>query len=273
MTEQYSYLDSVVHRQHGWKRRKGFRCAQKADFAPLLLAELAYALPIYPLAFTQHPDGKFQLVAVLSIEPGENLFVDAKGQWQAVYIPNHFRAYPFTILQVKTDTKKLYMVGFDQGSGLYRESPNLQQQEERFYDDAGQLTPWMQQLANFLGESAKNRMLTDTAVSALAAAKLFEPWEAPAGNADSASPPQTALYRINPTALKHMPGNVLEILRNTQALDIAYAQLFSMQNYGMLRQRHALRQPKPPIPASLPASLDSLFGEGQRETLSFDWLK
>lgn len=273
MTSTFTALDSVIHRQHGWKRHGSYSYAKTDAYAPLLLAELARAIPIYPLAFIQQPDGRYQLVALQGIHADDNLLLDHKGLWQAPYIPSHYRAYPFTILEVEKDNKKLYMLGFNQSSSLYRENPDPQQHEERFYDDEGQLTSSMQQLVNFLGESTKNRLLTQRAVDTLAAVKLLEPWTLPINVLEGAPPLLSGLFRINPAALMGLPASVLEIMRNTQALDIAYAQIFSIPRLLDLCKRHAHKQAKSNPPLPLPPSLDTLFGErGNSGTMSFDWL-
>jgi len=274
MTSPYTLIDSTPHRYHGWKRHGGFGFAQGDAVVPLLLAELAHAVGHYPLAFLALPEGGYQLVALLGLHSGMNLFVDPNGNWQAPYIPSQYRAYPFAFLQVRQDDKTTFMLGFDQSSGLYREAPDPQQQEERFFNDEGQPLPSTQQMVAFLGESLKNRIVTHKAVVALAAAHLMEPYVFPFKNPDGAPPLLTNLYRINPSALQSLPGAVLEILRDTQAFDIAYAQMYSLPRLAVLRSLTALRATRTALTPPLPTSLDSLFGESTNaETVNFDWLE
>jgi hypothetical protein len=167
------------------------------------------------------------------------------------------------------------MLGFDQNSGFYRETPNLTCHEERFFDDDGQPLPATQRMVAFLGESAKNRGLTKRAVDVLVTSNLLEPWSLPFSMPDSAPPMLTNLHRISLLALNNLPGSVLEVLRNSQALDIAYAQLQSIPRLAILRDLYALQAPKsvsPPPPFA--ANLDSLFSEKStsEEVLNFDWM-
>jgi hypothetical protein len=242
MKPNYQPLDAIPHQQHGRKKAQGYAFARSDAFAPLLIAELSHAIAYYPLAFRPMESGHFQLVVLLGMQAGENLFVEANGQWRAPYIPSHFRAYPFRLLQVQAEDKQLIMLGFDHSSGLYREAPDPLQQEERFFDDQGQPQPWLQEVSTFLVESAKNQRLTQQAVEALVAAKVLAPWELPKVDAKDESPLLGDLYGVNAAAMKALPGSVLEILRDTQALDLAYAQLLSMQRLAMLQGLHRQRE-------------------------------
>jgi hypothetical protein len=289
MKPNYQPLDAIPHRQHGRKKVPGYAFAQGDAFAPLLIAELSHASAHYPLAFRTIASGPFQghfqLIVLLGMRAGENLFVDANGRWRAPYIPGHFRAYPFRLLQVRTaEGKEVVMLGFDHGSGLYRETPDPLQQEERFFDDQGQPQPWLQEVSNFLVESVKNQHLTQQAVEALAAAKVLVPWELSKADAKDEGPWQEGLYCVSPAAMKALPGNVLELLRDAQALDLAYAQLLSMQRLTPLRDLHRQREQQkakahaegrrdrqPPIGD---LGLGSILGtSAPSDSMDLEWLK
>lgn len=279
MPHRYAPLDSTQHRSHGWKRQPDFRFAQADVCAPLLLAEIAHAAAVYVLGFTQRPAGGHQLVALLGLRPGENLFVDSTGHWLRDYIPSWYRAYPFRILHGRQGDQPVNILGFDQDSGLYREQPDQTKNEQRFFDDEGQLQPLTRQLVAFLEATISGERLTQRAVDALAAAQLLEPWplpiEDPGPNPRSDLAVLSGLYRVNQGALNALEAAALPELRDTGALAIAYAQLFHPPRLKVLRQLDAARRAKPAAPPAdaLPASLDSLFG-GNSGTLQFgDWGK
>jgi len=79
---------------------------------------------------------------------------------------------------------------------------------------------------------------------------------------------------------------VLEILRDTQALDLAYAQMFSMQRLTELRnldRQRAQQKANTPLPTGLgarngnvplPGGLDGLLGAStQKDSIDLEWLK
>jgi hypothetical protein len=279
MPHHYTPLDSTEHRSHGWKLQPDFRFAQTDVCAPLLLAEIAHASAIYVVGFTQRPAGGYQLVALLGLRPGENLFVDSAGRWLRDYIPSWYRAYPFRILQGRQDDKQVNMLGFDQDSGLYREQPDPGKREQRFFDDKGQLQPFTRQLVAFLEAMISGERQTQRAVDALAAAQLLEPWPLPVEDPGPNPSPNQAmlsgLYRVGQGALNALEATALHELRDTGALALAYAQMFYPPRLKFLRQLDAAKHAKPPAPqaSALPASLDSLLG-GNSGTLQFgDWGK
>lgn len=274
MDHQYTPLDSTQHRQHGWKRQPNFLFAQTDVCAPLLLAEIPYASALYVLGFAQRPAGGYQLVALQGLRPGENLFVDSAGRWLREYVPSHYQAYPFRILQGQQGGQTIHLLGFDQASGLYREQPDPEKAEERFFDDAGELQPLTQKMVEFLQARTKSEQRTQRAVDALDAAHLLEPWPLPVEdpNPDPSRALLTGLNRISQGALNALDATALHQLRDTGALAIAYAQLFCQPRLGYLRQLDAVKHPKAAAPQAdtLPASLDSLFAANPGGSLHFD---
>lgn len=268
MASQLQTLSPSQHRGHGWKRFDNYRFAAGDSLAPLVIAEVSTALPFYPLAFTARPGGGYWLAALQGMHPGENLYMGTGGRWQAGYIPSIYRCYPFALVKVDNSENSKMALCFDRASGLYREGPNPALGEERFFDDEGQPHKLLQQLLEFLGKTAANRELTNSAVDALEAAGLLEPWQLPVENPNPQIPLLTGLYRLNETALNALDGQKLALLRSSGALAIAYAQLFSMSRVGVLRRLYELRAPqKEQTPL---VSLDALFGEGNDELIRFD---
>ncbi len=256
MTHPFLLLDAKQHRQHGWKRSTDFRFSQAHAWAPLLVAEISRALAVFPMAFVRPSAGEYQLVALLGMHKGHNLFVDSAGKWIGDYIPSHYRAYPFSMIETLQGDKRVYGLGFYQRSGLYRESPNPEQGEERFFDDEGKLQPFMEKLLTFLKATTVSHRQTQTAVGALAQAGLLIPWHLPAEEPQADQPPLQGLYRIDEKALTALKGPALETLHRAGALAIAYGQLFSVSRINLLRTLLKLKQPAPP-PTGL--DLEKLF--------------
>jgi hypothetical protein len=259
-------LNAKKHLGHGWKLQNLFHFAAQAGRAPLLIAELAAALPAYPLAFMRVHD-TYLLVALLGLYSDENLFVDPAGRWLPVYIPSCFRSYPFVLQDIQAEGKAAGVLCFDHASGLYREQPDPARKEQRFFNDDGTLQPHVQKLVQFLTQTVANRQLTSCAVAALHAAELLKPWALPVANPCPERQLQQGLFSIDEAALRKVNGTTLESLRDTSALAIAYAQLFSMRRLESLRSMQARRVQQP---TSRPLdSLDDLFGEGDDAIIRF----
>ena len=258
------------HRAHGWRRHGGSAFAARQPLVTVVLNELTALAPVYPLAFARMPGGSHQLVALTGLHSADNLFVAPDGRWLAPYIPGQFRSYPFALAPLAAATPAKLMLCFDHGSGLYRESPDPQQGEERFFNDAGQAGPFMAGLIEFLDATVKASALTQRAVDALADADLLVPWQWAADPQFPDAQPLAGLYRINEPALNALKGPALETLLQTRGLLVAYAQLLSMARLGTLRDMHAARaRAQSATPATAP-SIDALFGEDKAGgTISF----
>lgn len=281
--KQMVALDSARHKTQGWQRPTHYRVASADTGAPLVLPELLAASASYPLAFALRPDGSYQLLAVLGLHAGNNLFVDAQGRWLAGYVPSHYRAYPFALRTVQMGDAPKTVLCFDPASEFYREAPNASLGEQRFFDDQGQLQPLMAQLLQFLTTTAQAAQQTDVAVVAVAQAQLLEPWVLGVENPDPQRPLMRGLYRVNEKALQALSGEQLKALSDCGALALAFAQLFSVAKLGALRQLCALRMsqatplaapaPATPLAPAVPAAPTALSAEQLSEVLKFDWLK
>ncbi|MBF0285356.1 MAG: SapC family protein, partial [Magnetococcales bacterium] len=100
-----SFLSSYRHpapvarsRHAAWSLRepRRFDFAQTVHAVLLTLPEIRHAASHYPIVFMSTPP--HAPLALLGIQPGENFFVDAAGQWDPeAYIPAYFRRYPFML--------------------------------------------------------------------------------------------------------------------------------------------------------------------------------
>jgi len=261
-------LDSKLHRAHGWKRQDDYRFAAQHSLVPLVIGELSAVLSSYPIAFTRLSSGGFQLVAVQGLHEGENLYLDAEGKSRSGYVPSHYRGYPFALRDALIQGEHRAVLCFDFASGLYREAPDSSRGEERFFDDSGQVQPFLQQAIDFFLKVGESRKLTFEAVGALSAANLLVPWQLALENPDPQRPLQGGLYRVDEAAIGRVDGSILEVLRDAHALAVAYAQIFSQPRLGMLRKLYDLRAPQP---ALSDVDLDAVFGEGEGDSFQFDF--
>lgn len=87
-------LDAAKHAKLGLKKNFGLGFTDKVNAVPVNMIEMPQICHFYPIAFS--PDGNATPVALLGLRDNENLFVDAKGEWEDdCYIPAYIRRYPF----------------------------------------------------------------------------------------------------------------------------------------------------------------------------------
>lgn len=270
----YVPLNKTDHMYAGWQKGDNLSFANQDMVVPLLVEELPHVLPTMPMAFTQQKtaDGqiKYVLVALLSITPGHNFFLHPHGRWLGGYLPAAYRGYPFKLLQ---DQEGKHVVCFDTDSGLFRETP--MPADEVFFTSDGELSETTRNIMTFMELCEKNRIITQRAVDSLQEVGIIQPWALKIAGEGDTQQPINGLYKIDESALQQLDQSLLHTLMQTGGLSIAYAQLFSQHRLSVFPKLHHLRQEllKQQSESSQVVDLEELFGEGNGDTLNFDFLK
>jgi hypothetical protein len=244
------------HEQKKWRRYESYTFAAADALAPIVVAELANAMPSMPLAFSEQSGG-YTLVAVLSLSPARNMFVGADGRWLGRYVPSWFRGHPFRMFPQQGTDKLVLCV--DEESGLVVERSAA---GEEFFDPEGNPSPALKSLFEFLMQVERSRRVTDLAVAALAEAGVIRPWQiklkTKTGQGEQAI---GGLHHIDEVALSALPDDVFLKLRKTAAaLPITYAQMLSAAQLGIFEHLDRLqKQAASPSVTTLPETIDSLF--------------
>jgi len=117
----YSRIEALHPERHAAlaiKADGNYAFARRANSVPINAIEFGMASRNYPIVFST--DARGVPVAVLGLQAGENLFVDANGQWEpGQYIPAYVRRYPFIALAPKESRD--YALCVDVGSPLLEE--------------------------------------------------------------------------------------------------------------------------------------------------------
>lgn len=267
---QYIPLSKTEHATQGWRKADSFQFAAEQSAVAVLLDELPQLIPTLPLAFIRHPSDdrpRFELMALLSLVPGQNLFVAPNGRWLGGYIPAEFRGYPFRLIPEQSSGRPVLCL--DRDSGLISDNPAAD--GEAFFDAEGELSPAMQRVLNFLNQCERSRRQTQAAVDLLAQHQLIVPWSIRLNTGGQEASEVKGLYRIDENALRSLSGDALQVLARANALPLAYAQLLSqhrLQGLSKLQNLHA--RAKQAQTGLSTEDVEGLFGT-QDDTLKFDF--
>ncbi|WP_336488259.1 SapC family protein [Methylobacterium nigriterrae] len=260
-----SQIQPVSPERHGrlrWRRYSSYAFAASTAVVPLAAAEISQAALALPLAFIQR-DEHWSLAAVLGLLPGQNLYVDGNGSWQARYMPASFQGYPF-LIGARANGEPTLCV--NEASGLLTEGS----EGEPFFE-AGALSPGVAQVSNFLMETARSEGALMEACTLLVRAGVVEPWPITVQGEQGAQ--QVAgLYRINEAALNGLADAAYNNLRQSGVIAIAYAQLLSMGNLPQLGQ---LAQGRAQAEAAerARAEVKPMINLPEDSTIDWDWSK
>jgi hypothetical protein len=243
---------------------KGYSVAATEAIIPLVAAELPKAVLSMPVAFMEQ-DGRFRLVAVLSLQPGQNLYVGPDGRWLGAYIPAALRGRPFALLQQEASAKGILCV--DEASGLVVDAgtPGA----EPFFAEDGTPTAALRQVLDFLSQVEANRTAGDRAMAALAAAGVIGPWqlgaETPAGRKTI-----TGLHRIDEARLNALDEAAFLGLRASGALALAYAQLLSTGQLSTFQSLAQLQARLAQAQAQQQSVFEKSFAVHRNDDITFD---
>ena len=273
MTSPLQWIDSVSARMHGWQPMRQFRFAQQLPALQVSLAELAALVPNAPLAFAKVADDRFTLVMLTGFADGRNQLVDDQGRWLLQYLPLELQAYPFALqpMPASEGAAPSFGMGFNHASGLYREAPNADAGEQRFFTDDGQPQPLFKRVLEHLQKQIGQQQLTQRAVAALQQARLLTPWQIQPrdGHPDELLP--KGLYRIDETKLQQLQAQELETLHRANAIALAYGQLLSMGRTIVLQRLKDVQAARRVPAAPDPGVVQKLFEPGQPDTIQFNW--
>ncbi len=224
--------------------------AKNQAIVPLVGAECAQAIHNFPIVFAKYGDA-FVMMALLSLQPDNNLFVSQDGRWMGSYVPAVLRQYPFAIgLPAEGGDPVLCA---DSDSGLISDTEG-----QPLFDMDGSPTEGLRKMMEFVTGIERNRAVTVRAVNALAKHDLIVPWELTIQQPQG--PRQiNGLFRVDEVALNALPDEAFLELRQASALPVVYAHLLSLSCIDVL-VRLAAAQTSPPAagPASpLTGALDS----------------
>ena len=91
----YIPLNSQEHKNLKFKKLDNVGHSSELHLTPVNVQEFSILCHDYPIVFVKDSEtGQFRAVALLGIKPKQNLYL-TDGGWEAEYIPEYLRQYPF----------------------------------------------------------------------------------------------------------------------------------------------------------------------------------
>lgn len=170
MYENLVPLNAKTHIDLKINPQNGYSFAGKAHLCSVVLHEFPECSAHYPVVFVKKPDSeKFHPVALLGLAPGENLFVNASGEWvSGAYVPGAFRRYPFALAQ--TPGNENLVICMDQDSLHFSSETG-----EPLFSKEGKESDFLNKIRSFLVELYNSELLADKFTEKLQTLDLLVP--------------------------------------------------------------------------------------------------
>jgi len=229
-------VNKVRHAHKRIKQIQGYGFAADFHIASVMVHEFARAAATYPVVFLEDKaqDG-FRPVALLGLDAGENLFVDADGKWQASYVPAIIRRYPFALAGAGEEGK--FTVCIDEGSPLVSDTEGVP-----LFDEQGEPTEAIENVKRYLGELQQMDAFTRGFCAWLSEHNLFIPLNMRVRQAEQVKN-ITGCYVINEERLNNLSDERFLQLREKRYLPAAYAHLMSLAQIERLMTLKQERSP------------------------------
>ncbi len=196
---------------------------------PLGASEFPLALRDYPIVFLR-TELRFQAMAILGVEEGQNLFVMPDGRWdRRSYIPAYVRRYPFCIAAAPGATPAICV-----------DPTAVVEGGDRLFDEQGNpLQHWLlfeRLLKEYEDELARAHRLAE----ALKRLQVLVPFSLRAELSSGFALRLENLYRVERARLANVDPAALRELVGDGQMDLVYAHLLSQDNFLRLMSRRGV---------------------------------
>ena len=209
---------------------RGYEFCREVSSVPLVTAEFAAAVLEYPVVFHE-ATGNMMPVAVLGIRPGQNLYLSRQGAWQARYIPAFVRRYPFVF--ASDDSNKTFTLCLDEAFDGFNQAGR----GERLFADQSEPTPFVSSMLKFLQRYHSEFQRTRDFCKKLKDLNLTQPMQAQLSLESGEKMALAGFSAVDRARLKTLSKEALSGLMDSDELELTFAHLTSLRNFGILRDR------------------------------------
>lgn len=232
----YKRIEALGPQRHarlGIKAQGTYAFAGAANSVPVNAIEFGLVSRNYPIVFSNEERGL--PIAVLGLQAGENLFVDAAGHWErGQYVPAYVRRYPFIALAPQNSRD--YALCIDVASDL------LEVDGARPIFEAGQPSDLTKKALEFCQTYQTQQDATQLFVEAIAKSGLLVPRSAKVTLHSGDGRALSGFRIIDEHKFNALPDNVFLDWRKRGWIGLIYAHLASQACWPALVERASRRE-------------------------------
>lgn len=200
--------------------------------SPVLATEIPFAAGEFPIVFsaTQN-EGEYIPLALMGLKEGENLLVNAEGQFSTRYIPAFIRRYPFVLGGEKDSDSMALCIDAD-SKAVHKDGSK----GRRLFEESGEQSAHLKEVVEFLKDYHYRAELTKAFCTRLHQLGLLEPMQAniTLKGAEQTNLNLTGFYVVKREKLKALSdADVLDLFKR-DGLELIYAHLQSLSCFNGL---------------------------------------
>ncbi len=222
-------LDAKKHASLSLKKNFGFNFTEGVNAVPVNMIEMPQVCHFYPIAFS--PDENATPVAIIGLRDNENLFLDAKGNWDAEsYIPAYIRRYPFIFSEIP-DTEQLTLCIDNVPEVVEKKG------EQKFFDEDGKPSKLAENALEFCKSYHAAAQQTQNFSRALADAGVLTERAAQVNVAGNKRINFSGFRIIDEKKLSELDDKIILEWHKNGWMGYVYAHLFSGSQWQSLARR------------------------------------
>jgi len=234
ITQNFVPVTKAAHQNKRIKPIQTFAFASEIHMVSVMMHEFLSAASVYPIVFLEDPDqATFRPMALLGLEPQDNLFVTHEGTWKAHYIPAIIRRYPFALAKTQMDDQ--YTICIDEAS----EAVNEDEGQPLFNSD-GTIGPVMEQVKQYLTGLQQMETVTSAFCKVLKEKYMFTPLNMHVREAETVKR-LTGAYAIHEEKLNNLSEKDFLEFRKNNYLPAIYSHLTSLMQINRLIELRSQR--------------------------------
>tara|TARA_Y100000589_G_scaffold331639_1_gene386069 strand:+ start:53 stop:829 length:777 start_codon:yes stop_codon:yes gene_type:complete len=216
------------HKEMVLKRPENYEFLRSQILVAICNFELASCAPWLPIVFGKE-NGKIRPFALMGLEAGKNLLINAKGQWSLNFLPSVFAAHPFRIGKGKDD--KSVVVFFDDNTFVTSDAEG-----QRLFNEDGSESAVFNHYIQLLSKIQTSNQQLEASCSVLEQSAILQPFMIEVAADGGTKTKLEGLLKINPEKFKALDNNQFIEMREQNTLELIYAHLFSMGGLARLEQ-------------------------------------
>jgi SapC len=228
-------LNSQAHIGLNFKDRIAHPFAAGVHAVPVTVDEFVLVQRHYPIVFGQGDNSA--PLALMGLQEGENLFVDADGTWrEGVYVPAYVRRYPFLLAKLTPDAKDLSLC-FDEESGYFGAN-----EEGKLFAENGEASDLTKSILQFCEQFEMSIQRTRAFMAELREQDLLADGEASIQQGDTPAAVFRGFNMVGEDKIREMRGDKARKLVQSGAMGLIYAHFFSLSHMRELFAQRQARQ-------------------------------
>ena len=219
-------VSKEIHGSLSIDTKQDYSFASQVNSVPLTATEFPFAARDYVIVFAGQ-DAPMP-AAILGVQQDQNLFISEDGRWEGRYIPAFVRRYPFVFSS--NEENSTFTLCID------KEFPGLNEDDrgEKLFDEEGEKTSYLDKMLDFLQEYQLQFQRTQIFCDKLKELDLLDTMQAHISLPTGSQQSLTGFQVINRERLKALEADKLAELAKTDALELAYLHLQSLNNFSVM---------------------------------------